>query len=49
MAKKSDANEEEMKLKFPPCNTEWDEKRGTRVWCTKNRYSQIFYNFHNNF
>lgn len=43
MAKKSDATEQEMKVKFPPCNAEWDEKKGTRVWCTKNRYFKNYF------
>lgn len=30
--------EAELEKVFPPCNVEWDAERGTRVWCTKQRY-----------
>lgn len=26
--------EEKLKLEFPPCNIEWSEEIGTKVWCT---------------
>ena len=38
IAKKHDETEEQKRLKFPPCNVEWDVTLGTRVWCSKNRY-----------
>lgn len=24
--------------KLPPCNSEWTQEKGSRVWCTKLRY-----------
>lgn len=27
-------SQEEEKLKFPPCNIEWNADTGSRVWCT---------------
>ncbi|XP_011494828.1 PREDICTED: neuferricin [Ceratosolen solmsi marchali] len=36
IGKKSDLDEEQKKIKYPPCNIEWDVNTGTRVWCTKN-------------
>ncbi|KAA0198429.1 hypothetical protein HAZT_HAZT007766 [Hyalella azteca] len=32
--KNKDKADEQYKI-FPPCNTEWNQDRGTRVWCTK--------------
>ncbi|XP_063002665.1 neuferricin [Elgaria multicarinata webbii] len=29
------AQEQEQKKQFPPCNTEWSSTRGSRVWCSK--------------
>lgn len=26
---------EELRKKFPPCNIEWKQETGTRVWCTE--------------
>jgi hypothetical protein len=34
-AELSKDNEDLEKLKYPPCNVEWDAERGTRVWCTE--------------
>jgi predicted heme/steroid binding protein len=34
-AELSKDNEDLEKLKYPPCNVEWDAQRGTRVWCTE--------------
>lgn len=36
-AEKEDENEQLEKIKFPPCNIEWEAESGTRVWCTKLR------------
>lgn len=33
-AELAQADENAEKLKFPPCNIEWDPQSGTRVWCT---------------
>uniref|UniRef100_A0A8D2LQ92 Uncharacterized protein n=1 Tax=Varanus komodoensis TaxID=61221 RepID=A0A8D2LQ92_VARKO len=27
------------KQRFPPCNSEWSSSGGSRVWCSKQRYS----------
>ncbi|XP_063226092.1 neuferricin isoform X2 [Bacillus rossius redtenbacheri] len=26
---------EDLELKYPPCNSEWNRESGTRVWCSK--------------
>lgn len=44
-AEQSHANDDLEKLKFPPCNIEWEAQKGTRVWCTKKRYLIICKNF----
>lgn len=36
-AEKAKGQIEEEKKRFPPCNTEWDQDRGARVWCTNAR------------
>ncbi|KAJ8967513.1 hypothetical protein NQ314_002828 [Rhamnusium bicolor] len=33
-AELSKAKDNLEKVKFPPCNVEWDAERGTRVWCS---------------
>lgn len=33
-AEQAEENDKLEKLKFPPCNLEWDQDRGSRVWCT---------------
>ncbi|XP_060527858.1 neuferricin homolog [Cylas formicarius] len=30
----ADNNNQLNKVKFPPCNVEWDPEKGSRVWCT---------------
>lgn len=37
-AEKEDENLQLEKIKFPPCNVEWNAESGTRVWCTKKRF-----------
>ncbi|KAJ7308915.1 hypothetical protein JRQ81_008192 [Phrynocephalus forsythii] len=32
---KAQAEEEEKKKQFPPCNSEWSSAGGSRVWCSK--------------
>lgn len=42
--KKSEEHEENKnlnKLMFPPCNVEWTLEKGSRVWCTKQRFDII--------
>lgn len=34
-AEQAEVNEDLQKLKFPPCNVEWDPEKGTRFWCTR--------------
>lgn len=33
-AEEADHNDKLDKIKFPPCNVEWDAEKGSRVWCT---------------
>ncbi|KAL1487978.1 hypothetical protein ABEB36_015358 [Hypothenemus hampei] len=33
-AEQKNQDMEREKLKFPPCNVEWDRERGSRVWCS---------------
>ena len=42
-AKKTKQEERIEKLSYPPCNSEWSHESGSRVWCTKMRYSFKIY------
>lgn len=41
-AEQEDENQLIEKMRFPPCNVEWNADTGTRVWCTKKRYRNTF-------
>ncbi len=36
--KKEKAQEQNDRELFPPCNSEWTQAAGGRVWCTRKRY-----------
>lgn len=36
-AEKTKGSEEALKRKYPPCNSEFDAVKGSRVWCTRKR------------
>lgn len=42
-AEKQDENLQIEKMRFPPCNVEWNPDNGTRVWCTKKRYLRFYF------
>lgn len=36
-AEKQSEKEADLNKVFPPCNSEWKQGEGSRVWCTKQR------------
>ena len=38
--KASDAEDEKL---YPPCNSEWSQDKGGRVYCTENRFINLIY------
>uniref|UniRef100_A0A8C0U6Q7 Uncharacterized protein n=1 Tax=Cyanistes caeruleus TaxID=156563 RepID=A0A8C0U6Q7_CYACU len=36
-ALKFQAESEQKKQQFPPCNSEWSSAKGTRFWCSRQR------------
>ena len=43
VARKLKQNEADGRKKFPPCNSEWKQNEGSRVWCTNRRLQDLYF------